>query len=120
MNRTSHWFIGSTVALGLLAAAASIAEPPATVEPATVASAATRSDHEAIASAYDVAATRLDEQAAAHAQLAKIYGDYHAPKLYSADMERHCRDLARDLQAGAELNRKLAAIHRKIAAELSN
>jgi hypothetical protein len=90
------------------------------VEPARVASAKTRADHEAIARAYEDTAVTLEKEANVHAQLAKTYGDYHAPKLYSEDMERRCKELEKDLKVSADLNRKLAAIHRKIAAELNN
>lgn len=113
------WLVGIVATICMVIAAGILAAPTITVEPATVASAKTRADHESIARAYEGAAMRLDAEADTHARLAETYGDYRAPKLYSGEMERHCKDLARDLKASAELNRKLAALHHKIAAELS-
>ena len=102
----------------LLTATPTLAAPEPVVTPATIASAKTAADHETIARTYESEAVRLEGEAAAHAELAKIYGSYTSPKLYSAEMEKQCKELARDLKASAVLNRKLAALHRRIATEL--
>ncbi len=96
-----------------------LAAPEAVVTPAAIAAAKTPADHEAIAQTYDTEAARLEKEAQTQAELAKIYGSYSAPKLYSASMEKQCKELARDLKASAALNRELAALHRKIATEAS-
>ncbi len=117
MKKKSSLFVAATFAV-LGATAASAATEPV-VTPAAIAAAKTPADHESIARTYDTEAARLDAEAATQAELAKLYGSYTSPMLYSAAMEKQCKELARDLKASAELNRKLAALHRRIAAELS-
>ncbi len=117
MRKNASLFVVAT--LGLLGATMILAATEPVVTPATIASAKTAADHEAIARTYEDEAARLESEAATQAELAKIYGSFTSPKLYSAAMEKQCKELARDLKASAEVNKKLAALHRRIATDLS-
>ncbi len=118
MTRSSVVLLAGAILLSWVALPA-LAAPETVVTPAVIASAKTAADHEAIAKTYDAEAVRLEQEAQAQAELAKIYGTYASPKLYSAAMEKQCKELARDLKASAALNRDLAALHRKVATEMS-
>lgn len=119
MHKTSIMLAACAATLTLLSTPATAGEEPA-VKVATISSAKTAADHEAIARTYESEADRLDAEAATHAALAKTYGSYRSPKLYSAEMEKHCNQLAHDLKDSALLDRKLAGLHRKIAQELNS
>ena len=117
MNKARTALLGVTAGLALLVAVGAVAAPGVPVDPATVVAAKTRADHETIAKAYEEEAARLDEQSRLHGQLAKVYGSHTAPKYYSTAMQEHCRGLEKEYKASAELNRKLAAVHRRLAAD---
>lgn len=117
MNKARTALIGGAAALLLLAGVAAAAAPDVPVDPAVVAAAKTRADHEAIAKTYEEEATRLDDQSRVHGRLAKVYGSHTAPKYYSTAMQEHCRGLEKEYKSSADLNRKLAALHHKLATE---
>lgn len=119
MRKTPVMLAACAATIALLSTPATAGEEPA-VTVATISSAKTAADHEAIARTYESEADRLDGEAATHAALAKTYGSYTSPKLYSVEMEKHCNQLARDLRDSASLDRKLAGLHRKIAKELNS
>lgn len=114
----SSVFLLASAALLVCTAIPALAAPAAVITPAAIASAKTAADHEAIAQTYDAEAVRLEQEAQTQAELAKIYGSYSSAKLYSAAMEKQCKELARDLKASAALNRELAALHRRVATEM--
>ncbi len=118
MQKATSLLSTAVATLLLLPCARSVAAPALVVSPDVIASAKTAADHEAIAHSYERDADRLEKEAAGQSELAKIYGSYTTPKLYSAEMAKQCTDLAHDLKASASLDRQLAALHRKIAAEM--
>ncbi len=118
MTRSSVVLLAGAIVLSWVTTPA-LAAPETVVTPAVIAAAKTAADHEAIAKTYDAEAVRLEQEAQTQAELARIYGTYASPKFYSAAMEKQCKQLARDLKASAALNRDLAALHRKVATEMS-
>ena len=106
MKRAATSLTTTLGALGLSLAAMSVAAavPPA----AEVASAATPAEHETIARSYYAEARALEEMAARHRRLAKIYGAAGATSWQLAQA-RECRSAAGDLKAAAREIRELAS-----------
>ncbi len=117
MHKTISMIVVAAAALTLMVTSGLATE--AAVSPDTIAAAKTAADHEAIARTYEAEAVRLEGEAKNQAELAKIYGSFTAPQLYSGAMQKRCSELARELKATASLNRDLATLHRKVAGALS-
>jgi hypothetical protein len=118
MKTNARWFNGS--ALAVLVAASSIlagcASGPLIVESGLeqqVQSASTRSDHEKIASAYELQAGVEKASAQRHERMARTY---RQGKNAAAGIAAHCDNLSRMyVQTGDELL-GLAKMHRQMAA----
>lgn len=116
--RTPTWFKSLMLSSSLLILGVSpLAYSEVPVDPSRVESAKSAADHQEIAHAYELEATRLDQEAAMHAKLANAYGSHLNAKMYSPAMEHHCKALEKQYKESAALYRDLAALHRKIALE---
>ena len=105
-------------AFALLAFDATAAAPPAgTLDPVTITAAKTRADHEAVAAAYDAEAAAAQRMAQMHEEMAVKYRDFGTKPPWNA-MASHCAQLKKQYASAAQVNRDLAAEHRKIAAQL--
>lgn len=77
----------------------------------------TPADHEAIATAYDKEAARLESMAKDHVAMARSYRAAAVGTKGSAPaaMAAHCNKLMTQYEAAAQENRALAAAHRQMA-----
>ena len=83
------------------------------LDPAQIAGSQTSADHETFAKGFEGEAKALDKKAEFHDYLAASYGRVPRGGLVFIG---HCRQLAKQYKAAAQLNRELAAEHRKMAA----
>jgi hypothetical protein len=92
------------------------AEHPVVDNPsaATIESAKTPADHEAIAKAYEEEATRLSKEADTHEELARMYKNAIGAK---GAMGGHCAALAKEYRAAAKENLELAGNQHEMAKE---
>ncbi len=102
-----------TVGLAALLLTAGCAEHPVRNDPsaATIYTATTRADHEAIAKAYESEATRLSKEADKHQELANLFKETSR----NAGMHFHCAALGKEYRAAAKENLELAAIQHELA-----
>jgi hypothetical protein len=89
------------------------AEHPVVNDPsaATIDTAKTPAEHEAVAKAYENEAARLSKEADTHQELANLYKDTSR----NAGMGRHCAALEKEDRAAAKENLELAAIQHEMA-----
>lgn len=104
--------------LGLLASCAQISPQPADVTPA-VKNARTSADHSALAKWYEDADREMQAKVQEHKKELEEYeyNSNHYGKR-AQDLQAHCRGLIRYYEQAAEANRKMAEIHRQLAADL--
>lgn len=93
---------------GILPAGAAVPDP------ATITSAKSPADHDAIAKAYEDEAASLEKMAEMHKNLGDTYAQ-PGGKPWQAAQAKHCRSVATELAAAAKNERALAAEHRKMA-----
>lgn len=75
----------------------------------------TPGDHEALAQHYELAAQRLDDDAARQERLAALYATPIAGRRPLQSFATHCLNVAKNLRAAAAEDRELASLHREIA-----
>ena len=86
------------------------------VTPDQIAAAETPAQHEAIASAFEQEAARLEAKAKEHERMAQAYRSAASKKgMNEASMRAHCAKLARQYADAAAENRALAKEHRSMA-----
>jgi endonuclease III len=109
-------FFAAVAMLGLMGACAQ--PQPITIPQATVKSARTSADHNALAKRYDEAAKQMQAKAQEHKTELEEYvyrSDHYGKR--AQDLQAHCRGLIRYYEQAAEANREMAGIHREMAAE---
>jgi hypothetical protein len=103
-----------------------MSEKAGQVQPAVleqmVASAQTKSEHEAVATQFEAQAWDLESMAAKHERLSNLYrkGQGVGPKGSAASLAIHCDKLVKNLRASAAEARELARAHREAATQASN
>jgi len=109
-----------TAGLAALLLTAGCAEHPVVDNPsaATIDSAKTAADHEAVAKAYEDEAARLSKEADTHQELARNYKN--TTNVAKASMGGHCAALAKEYRAAAQENLELAAIQHELAKEAAH
>lgn len=113
--KTSKIFAALAIA-GLLASCAQTDPHPMNMTQ-MVQNAKTSADHEALAKHYDDAAKEMLAKVDEHKKLLEQYTTGSYGRL-AQPMKDHCEFLIRTYQQAADANMKMAAEHRKMAAEI--
>ncbi len=84
---------------------------------AAISAAATKADHEKIATFYEQQATELEAKIAQHQKMSEAYRNAGAGKHGGISMGAHCDKLLKSYRRAAATNRELAKSHHDMAAK---
>lgn len=117
MNNIIKALLTASLTLGLLASCAQT-NPHSMDMTASVQSAKTKADHQALADHYEAVAKDMDNKGEEHKKiLAQFLKDPHDyPKSYlGGNFENHCKRLINIYEQAADANREMAKMHRQMA-----
>ena len=112
-------FVGVTLAVAVLAgpSVGAGAGEEEKVE-AMIESAATRADHEALATYFEQQAAEARASAERHERMGARYEKTGGPAIAKFHLDRHCENLAKAYERAAKENEALASAHRTIAGNM--